>query len=85
MLITGEMVAGSDLLEVYIIPGSTRGNYKHRALFYKNNGMNSFHSIEHKNLTSLKKMVKNLLKSYGVIFQDEVRPRLKGKSNEKVS
>jgi hypothetical protein len=77
--ITKPMVAGSDLIEVYIMPGSNRGNYKHIALFYKNKGMNSFHSIEHKNLTTLKKLVKKELKGLGVNFQDEVRPNLRKK------
>jgi hypothetical protein len=85
--ITGKMVAGPDLIEVYIIPGSTRGNYKHMALFYKNGSMTSFDTIEHKNLTTLKKQVKNSLKGLGVNFEDEVRSNLlkKGKVDEKVS
>ncbi len=77
--ITKPMVAGSDLIEVYIMPGSNRGNYKHYALFYKNKSMTSFHSVEHKNLTTLKKLVKNELKDLGVVFGDEVRPNLRGK------
>jgi hypothetical protein len=81
--ITKPVVAGSDLIEVYIMPGSNRGNYKHIALFYRNKGMSSFHSIEHKNLTTLKKLVKNELKGLGVIFGHEVRSNLRSKKDAK--
>ena len=76
VLLTNKIVAGKNMLEVMIMAGP--GNSQN-ALFYKDGSIDAFKKITDNNLTKLKKLVKKELKTLGVKFEDEVRPRLKGK------
>jgi hypothetical protein len=77
--ITEKMIAGKDLIEVMIMPITNT----FQAIFYRNASKLSFSVIEHKNLTTLKKYVKNELKNLGVNFEDEIRSNLKLKGEKK--
>lgn len=74
VLLTNKMLAGKNMVEVMIMQG--QGNSQN-ALFYRDGSIDAFKKITKDNLAGLKKLVKKELKSLGVQFNDEVRPKLK--------
>lgn len=71
--VTSKLVAGKNMVEVMVMP-ITNSN---KALFYKDGSLDAFKVLTKDSLTGLKKLVKKELKSLGVKFNDEIRPRLK--------